>query len=97
MTDKEKAQVIGEIVLELNRVNQELSCYKAKAARIGETLENISNHLKRWGDPVRSYSQLPDAEMSVEGMDPQGIVERIHVLSRKRTELNDRLKGMGVG
>lgn len=97
MTDKEKAQIIGEIVLDLNRVNQELTCCKAKAAKMGEILKGISDTLTLWSDPVRTQTRLPDSNLDLEGMNPQGLVERIHVLTNKRTELRDRLTELGVG
>ena len=97
MTDRDKAQIIGGIVLDLNEVNQELTCTKAKAAKMAEKLEGIVNRLKPLSENTVYPAGLPDGDFSLEGVeDPRQLMERILSLYKKRDSLNGRLRELGV-
>ena len=94
MTDKEKAQIIGEAVLEIKDVEQELACNKAKAAKMVEKLESILPRLKGLSEHT-IYPDLSDVDFSLEGMgDPEQVVDRILALQKKLVSLRDRYKDL---
>ena len=92
MTNKEKAQIIGEVVLEIKDVEQELACNKAKTAKMVEKLESILPRLKGLSEHS-IYPGLRDVDFSLEGMeDPKQIVGRIIALQEKLESLRGRYK-----
>ena len=94
MTDKEKAQIIGEVVLEIKDVEQELACNKAKAAKMVEKLEKMLPRLKGLSENT-VYTDLSGADFSLEGIgDPEQVVDRILALQEKLVTLRDRYKDL---
>ena len=96
MTDKEKAQIIGEVFMDLREVEQELACLRAKSARISGELENVANHLKHFADSSPPF-KMPDGDFSLEGIGPKQLMERIMILCEKQKSLKERLEDLGGG
>ena len=95
MTNKEKAQIIGEVFMDLKDVEQELACLKAKASKMSDEIEKVALYLKRFSHSYQSVTEMPDGDFSLEGMDPKQLMEGIVVLCEKQKSLKERLEDLG--